>query len=215
MAQSEWPPGSRILEWPSSAYRFIIKQGIQTFGMGNKQSREPSKMSSYSQTLVGLSAIILSVCALGVSIYQAKIMRETQRATVWPFIEILPSNYGGETSLGVYNKGIGPAMIQTVYLTVDDKPFQNWRQLFDHYATDDKIPFTWSSISGRVLAPNDLIKAIQLESEDARAFQSVMGTMELNICYCSVYKECWNTNLKRETTETDSCPINLETGFTQ
>lgn len=183
--------------------------------MGKTQPEEKSRLSTYSQTLVGLSAIILSVCALGVSIYQAQIMRETQRATVWPFIEILPSNNNGESSLGIYNKGIGPAMIKTVSLKVDDKPFKNWRQLFDQYAAEDEVAFIWSSVSGRVLAPNDVVKAIQLKTEDAQAFQSAMRGMEFRICYCSVYKECWETDLKRETIETDSCPIDTENGFTQ
>ncbi len=183
--------------------------------MSNTQSEETSKISSYFQTLVGLSAIILSVCALGVSMYQAKIMRETQSATVWPFIEILPSNNDGESSLGIYNKGIGPALIQTVSLRVNDEPFKNWQQLFDQYANEESVAYTWSSISGRVLAPNDVVNAIQLKTEDARAFQSAMRGMDFNICYCSVYKECWETNLKRETVEADSCPIDTENGFVQ
>ena len=38
------------------------------------------------EMLVGISAVVIGVCALGVSLYETKLMREEQRAAVLPMI---------------------------------------------------------------------------------------------------------------------------------
>ncbi|MEM7195525.1 MAG: hypothetical protein AAF402_11275 [Pseudomonadota bacterium] len=168
-----------------------------------------------SNAVVTLAAILVSVCALAVSVYQAKIMRETQRASVWPFVEVLPSNTQNGGWLGITNKGVGPAIIQTVYLEVDGQPFRRWQTLFDALAPEDSINFTWSSVTGRVLAPNEEVRAIQLNPSDARRVAQIIGQMSFEICYCSVYDECWQTNLNRKTLPVDACVVNSDRRFSQ
>ena len=41
--------------------------------------------------LVGISAVVIGVCALGVSLYEASLMREEQRAAVIPILELARS----------------------------------------------------------------------------------------------------------------------------
>jgi hypothetical protein len=69
---------------------------------------------SEPQTMIGISAIILSVCGLFVSFYEASIIREHQRASVWPNIEIGPSFTSGQLAFHVTNTGIGPAKVEAV-----------------------------------------------------------------------------------------------------
>jgi len=40
------------------------------------------------QTLIALSAVLLSVCGLFVSLYETSLMRQEQRASVWPRVSI-------------------------------------------------------------------------------------------------------------------------------
>ena len=40
------------------------------------------------EMLVGLSAVLIGVCALGVSLYETSLMREEQRAAVMPILEL-------------------------------------------------------------------------------------------------------------------------------
>ena len=181
--------------------------------MDKDQQKQQSLISG--QTLMAISAIIVSLCALGVSVYQAKIMRETQKATVWPFIEILPSNTQEGSSLGIYNKGTGPALIKAVTVSHENQYFKNWDAVFDQALDDETVKYTWSTVYGRVLAPNDVVNAIYLNREDAMRVGAILGAFSFEICYCSVYDDCWTTNLSRQTKTAASCEVDQENGFFQ
>lgn len=168
-----------------------------------------------SNAIVTLAAILVSVCALAVSVYQAKIMRDTQRASVWPFVEVLPSNTQNGAWLGVTNKGVGPAIIKAVHLEVDGQPFQRWQTMFDELVPADTLNFVWSSVTGRVLAPNEEVRAIQLHPEDARRVGRIIQQMRFEVCYCSVYDTCWKTDLARNTLPVDACVTDATQGFLQ
>ncbi len=180
---------------------------------------DPVQQSSTSRfganSIVTLSAILVSVCALAVSVYQSKIMRETQRASVWPFVEVLPSNSPQGAWLGVTNKGVGPALIKTVHVEVDGKTYQRWGEIFDDLIPADSLNYVWSSITGRVLAPNEEVRAIQMNPQDGRRIGRVMQQLKFEVCYCSVYGECWVTNLGRETESIDACAANPSQSFKQ
>jgi len=67
-----------------------------------------------------LIAAMIGVLALFVSGYTAYIQRQQVRAQVWPYL--LVSNYDTEFSIKVLNKGVGPAIVQSVQVWVDGKP---------------------------------------------------------------------------------------------
>ena len=82
------------------------------------------------EMLVGVSAVVIGVCALGVSLYETNLMREEQRAAVIPLVELSRSYYvdhdraEGERvrlDLNIANVGIGPARISDFQVRVDDR----------------------------------------------------------------------------------------------
>ncbi len=60
------------------------------------------------QTMIALSAVLLSVCGLFISIYETSLIREQQLASVWPNVEVSPSINDGDLKIFVQNTGIGP-----------------------------------------------------------------------------------------------------------
>jgi len=72
------------------------------------------------QTMIGISAIILSICGLFISFYETSIIREPQRASVWPNVEVSPSINSDEIVFHVKNTGIGPAKIETVNIKYEN-----------------------------------------------------------------------------------------------
>lgn len=174
---------------------------------------ETSSSRFGGNAMVTLAAILVSVCALAVSVYQAKIMRDTQQASVWPFVEVLPSNSQRGAWLGVTNKGIGPAIIQTVQVEIDGNTYQTWQEIFDDLMPNDSLDFVWSSVTGRVLAPNEEVRAIQMNPADARRIGGVMQQMKFEVCYCSVYGTCWQTDLGQQTEAIDACEGDPERSF--
>jgi hypothetical protein len=147
------------------------------------------------EMLVALSAVLLGVCALAVSIVQVQMMHEQQHASVWPRVVIMP-NYNQEDgfALLITNPGIGPAVIQYVRTSVDGTPMNDWSAtlaaLMPNNTPDE---FTWSTIGDRIIPPGESVRALQIfEMEHGAAVLREIGRLQVGICYCSVYGRCWN-----------------------
>lgn len=154
-----------------------------------------------------LSALAISFLALFLGAYQARLMNEQTRlmqsqarAGVWPYVSIGYSlNNDGEKrgyTWEINNDGVGPARIESVTLTLDGKPMQHWSEVFQALFKDAAVPATYSQIYGKVLAPNTnrqtTIEALRLlDVEQARLFHAAQARLDMTICYCSVYDECW------------------------
>jgi len=79
------------------------------------------------ELLLGISATFLSLAALVVSIVQTRIAREQQHASVWPYLQILASNFDNELHYGLENKGVGPAIIRDFEIAYRGKTYKNVR----------------------------------------------------------------------------------------
>src|SRR5918996_447484 len=99
--------------------------------------------------LVALSAMVVGVCALVVSIVEVRIMRDEQRANAWPRVEALV-NTGDNYVIRLVNKGFGPALIKGLMVTVDGTPVRNWDQLSGGLL-GDTTEYTQSKITDTVL----------------------------------------------------------------
>jgi hypothetical protein len=161
---------------------------------------DPDRRSGFSRLLepemiAALSAVLVGVCALVVSVVQVQMMYEQQHASVWPRVVIMPS-YNPENGLSIHvsNPGIGPAVIQYVRASVDGAPRDNWRMtLAALLPNNTPDQFTWSTIGDRIIPPGEDVRALQISSrEDGAAVLREIGRLEVEICYCSVYDRCWN-----------------------
>lgn len=158
------------------------------------------------QTMIALSAVVLSVCGLFISIYETSLIRAQQRASVWPNVEIQPSLRSDSLKIFVVNSGIGPARIMNAFLTYQDSVQEDWFDVVGEFDfSPDETTDYHSLIKGRVLPPNsgqELIFRITSFAESQESNLAMqMGrailekNMDINICYCSVYDECWTTRL--------------------
>src|SRR5690242_7614054 len=152
-------------------------------------------------------ALATSFFALSLSAYQARLMNEQtrlmqnqSRASVWPYVAIGYSiNDEGESrgyTWQISNDGVGPARIESVTMTLDGKPVRHWRELFRALFGDADVPATYSQVYGRVLPPSTnretTIDALHLlDMAQAKAFYAAQDRIEMTICYCSVYDDCW------------------------
>ena len=71
-------------------------------------------------------AVAVSVFALALGAYQTRLMQSQARASVWPYLSI-GYTYSSNTDKDAFiwtvnNNGVGPAKVESVVLTLDDKP---------------------------------------------------------------------------------------------
>jgi hypothetical protein len=77
-------------------------------------------------------ATLIGALAIAVSAYTAYVQRQQVCAQVWPVLELSTSNEP-ELIVSVSNKGVGPALVRHVIITVDDKPVPNWKAALLHF----------------------------------------------------------------------------------
>ena len=161
------------------------------------------KKGIQAEMLVGVSAVFIGVCALAVSLYETKLMREEQRASVLPIIELGRSHYTREDSpdkwrlsLHAENVGIGPAVIEDFHVTVDGKPQLTWRAAIGELLGKDvPVSYGQSTINGRTIPSDRMITMFDLSnSEIAADIVREFERLNFEACYCSVFGECWTTD---------------------
>jgi hypothetical protein len=156
-------------------------------------------------------AVALSLLALATSAYQSWLMRnQTQlmqvqsRASVWPSVAIGENDThtatADEFTWRVDNNGVGPAKIESVQVSLDGKPYRNWQALSAVLVPDHPFHASQSSINGLVLPPSlnreTTVEMVKLTDQTlARAFHDAQTRFKIEICYCSVYDDCWIANI--------------------
>jgi len=157
-------------------------------------------------------AVALSVLALCTSAYQSMLMRDQtrlmqveSRASVWPSVAIGENDTHTSTedqfTWRVDNNGVGPAKIESVQVSVDDKPYRTWKEIGTMLVPDHPFHAQQSSINGIVLPASinreTTVEMVKLTDPVlARAFHDAQSRFKITICYCSVYDDCWIADIQ-------------------
>ena len=165
----------------------------------------PRKPRIQPEMLVGVSAVLIGVCALGVSLYETGLMREEQRAAVMPLME-LGRSYSlneGETltekwrlSLHAENVGIGPARVMDFHVTVDGVQKPTWGAAMQALiGRNEPIAYGQSTINGRTIPPDRSVTMFDLgDTELTKEIIAEFDRLDFEACFCSVFDECWTTS---------------------
>ena len=188
---------------------------------------DKSRSRLHPEMLVGISAVVIGVCALGVSLYETNLMREEQRAAVIPLVELSRSFFleNGEDEdeslrliLSLENVGIGPARIQDFRVTVDGEPQPTWRATMNALLGEDvTAPYVQSTINGRTIPVDRRVDMFDLrDSGVARRILADFERLDFSACYCSVFDDCWQTSYRTfgAADEVDSCESSADS-FTE
>jgi hypothetical protein len=155
------------------------------------------------QTLIALSAVLLSICGLFVSLYETSLMRQEQRASVWPRVSIGFTINDTLVTFIAENAGVGPARVQSAEIRHNDSTMVNWSELMRRTSSGPlSVSSSLNLVNGRVMSPEKRVEFAKLDFRDeqqaAALAESVLdGTTDIRACYCSVYNECWVTSLQQ------------------
>jgi hypothetical protein len=168
------------------------------------RNQNEAKDRIHPEMLVGISAVVIGLCALGVSLYETSLMRSEQRAAVMPILELGRSyNYSesdpsrNRLSFIAQNVGIGPARVIDFRVTIDGEFHTTWDAAIRVLAgAEDRIPYSMSTINGRTIPPDRTIEMFNLsELEHLEAILENFESLDFEACYCSVFDECWTTKM--------------------
>ena len=145
--------------------------------------------------ILSIAAILISVLVLVVSISEVRVMRSTQKASAWPYVEIL-FNYDEESfEMEVRNTGLGPAKLHQMTFTLPDTSFHEpGFRIWLRELLGQGTGITWSTVEHRVLPPGERITFFSIQDSLATAkLKGINQVPDFELCYCSVYEDCWIT----------------------
>lgn len=110
--------------------------------------------------IVSITAIIVSIGTLFMIIYQTNLVRREQKASVMPYLNIGISLNDSYQAIHISNKGLGPAMIESVQLIVNDsiintEPYDYAQQILADKFDSLQVNEANVVYKGRLIAPNE------------------------------------------------------------
>jgi hypothetical protein len=176
---------------------------------------------------LALSAMFVSIVSLAVAVQHGKAMDRLVAANSWPFLMYATDNMDPQgnrrISLKVENDGVGPARIQTFEVWWQGQPVSTAPELLGRCCmTDSQMPIDSSTgrslhlvigqVASRVIRAGDAEAFLSLELKDGNAdiwqrLDIARLQLKMRACYCSVFDECWQTDLEQTSAKrVASCP---------
>ena len=187
----------------------------------NDSQDRPRRARLMLDRALSSAAGIVALSALSVSVYQAYISRQQQKASAWPYVLQTNTGTDGYTRI-VQNSGLGPALVRSMRVEVDGRSVTDWGHFLMAATHSDSATleqalgaahFWTSSVRpGMVLLAGTETK---LAHSDTGAFAGVLRRafsdekrVHVRICYCSLYGDCWTSdNRALEPVPVKECPV--------
>jgi hypothetical protein len=170
---------------------------------------------AFASATVAACSMVIALCSLIVSVYGAYLTRRHDRLSVRPVFIL--SYYFNETGNGWHfnNIGLGPARIRGFKVFVDGIP-QKPEPLFANVITrafnlepGSKIQFINLYAGESVPVGHDEALVWLPPGPAADKVFAGFQRIKFEVCYCSIYDECWRYTITRATpvegTRDDSC----------
>ena len=157
--------------------------------------------------ILGLSAMLISICTLIVFLYQTNLIKKQQYMSVYPYLTL--GNNGSFTSeygYGLINNGIGPALISSVKVSgKDGKKYSDINPYVQEMIlsnNDSLTCFYYSNLfKGMIIPAGGKVEIIQTVDESLitadKLYEILNDTvLIIEIEYESIYGEVWEVSNK-------------------
>jgi hypothetical protein len=151
-----------------------------------------------SEYIVAAMATFVGICALMVSIMQTHYQRKYLFSSAWPHLQVAPfreeqkDSTKNVTTVKLMNKGIGPAIIESISYQYKGKDYDQLTKLIEA-VVGKKYAGSYKTLSvDEVIAQNEEIIHVSLMgARESRIFNEEMGNIKMKIIYKSVHDEHW------------------------
>lgn len=144
---------------------------------------------------MNIIAIVLSIMACTISLYEANIMNVQQKAMVWPHLQLQDNFNAAGYSVIASNNGVGPCIIKSMEVTYNGLPIASYYTFLNQ--VDEK-----QSVGYDKIKVNKLNKTVLKNGEERLLFQikidssterivSEFRKLNFKISYASVLDENW------------------------
>jgi len=142
--------------------------------------------------VITLVTVVTSVAALTLGAYTAQLQRRHDSASVWPHLEFGITFAQQVSGMQIINSGVGPAIVQSVGVSVDGHAVKSWPEVFKLVLDSAPSKYSSSSVSDHVIRSGETVNWFQLPTSILPSdIQARIARVAIEICYASVYDEHW------------------------
>jgi hypothetical protein len=150
--------------------------------------------------VIAIAALLVSAMSAFALIYQTRVIGQQYAATIWPYLSVSSTYDLHGVLIQVANDGLGPALVGSAQLMVDDKPVSSWAT-YTRFVTGPAIRLKpgGASISASSFGPGDTIRPGDTKLLFAIRYRNVVQrtvltshAVGIRLCYCSINNSCWN-----------------------
>jgi hypothetical protein len=161
---------------------------------------------------IAIGALLVSALTAGTLIYQAHVIGNQFAATIWPYLSVGTTNDRNGETIDVTNDGVGPALVRSAQLKIDNAPVRAWNDYVRVLETDPALrPFFRRTIAaieagkgnGAILSmssfgpsstlrPGETETLLKLDLAERVPAQLILKhALSIDLCYCSLNDSCW------------------------
>lgn len=173
----------------------------------NNNNKDQSRFSR--SDITAFFALVISLGALGVSIYEANIlrdqqmiMRDQQKVSVLPYL--VPhlnysfSNDGNKFTYIFENKGIGPGRITSTSININNQEVSTYSEVLENLKTviPEGVDFglSFKNPKNYFISAKEEIVVLEINFPTFENDYEIVHNLDFDfeICYCSIYDDCWS-----------------------
>ncbi len=158
----------------------------------NKQST--GKATRLFADVGSAAAVVVAVCSLIITIYEARMTREHQQLAVWPRIIETVSDSAKLYIRVAENDGLGPALIRSYQVRIDGVVQHEWNGAVSALLKSSGGHNAQYSLfrRGSVLLPGSRLQLLTIGPDTiSHTLVAAEHRVLTKICYCSLYNQCW------------------------
>ena len=142
---------------------------------------------------IAIASMALALASLWFSMYQGSAIRQHQRMSVRPWLWIDFRFDDSGAGFALMRMGTGPARIQSFEVFVDGKPQSDWTAAMSALGLPEDSDYHFSvPIPGILYMPgSDLTLFWVKHGPAAVLMMERFARLDIVVCYCSLYDECW------------------------
>jgi hypothetical protein len=167
---------------------------------------------SWLDLTLAVSAIVISLTSLIITIVHSRALERMAdanaklvQANSWPFVDYWTGHTAdGIVYIGLVNKGVGPAKVETVELKWKGVAYRDAAGFLKACCGYRPDPQYLDIGAVQVLRAGDHVNLVGVlkgpsnqDVQDQFDHARIGPNMSLNVCYCSVFDECWKADLAR------------------
>jgi hypothetical protein len=177
--------------------------------------RRPDHKSSWTPSTwtpdrwIAIAALVCSLIALGVTAYNSSLDRDLRRTAMRPNVSVGLNWDGTGAGWLLANPGPGPAVIRWLSVYVDEQMQATPTDVLAALGLPgDSLSYQTAFYPGQVKAadqsPNRLLWVSRAAADELRKSRN---RVKVEVCYCSVYDECWKIDDVVGSQRSDSCAV--------